>query len=885
MPTTSLTALITDEENLLRRSGAHARTVSDAHPFARESALYSEGTASDFLSSPAQTHLLPFPSYEQDASSQTSLTSIQPLLGFGAFRDRHDSSFSNFSDATSSSGQEPYDMFSSYERKASISSYRSSGLALYSASPVDAEAPMLPMDSLSIDTRALVHSAPQADHLSLEDVEDPILSIARANAQWHGIDDQEHHAGDVAVNSEVAESISADESEADGLLQPRTRPMQIPRMDPEEFRQLLAPYVRQYLTSRNRLLLGERSVLVLTNRTSQKSYGTEKRFLCPSPAVILLGSSWFAKDETVANGQPDLIAPRVLISISGKNPTQEVAPEWLAVSGRTSPENTASTSDMIVAGRGVGRQLFISDVDDKRVEAIVRVVAPGEGRDIDRLIGTFNSKPIKVISKPSKRRQSNKLSDLCVLHGSTVALYNRLRSQTVSTRFLCVSGGASIFPGTDWQDMTGEPSHFAAASDACFVARSDAWDPFIVYLVDPYKTSSVPMATNPVIPGAPAPPANALPFDQARPRNIYYNQPVVFQCLATSVVSPVFILRRIDKGDSAIVGETSNASGRGSPTLPANSYGERRGDPVSQLQKVALEIWSPDPACEASAYLACQGGGVGLHRPNHESKRPSSAMPPMTPDTSSTWSAGLHSAISAGGYFSSSTPTTWPWAKLEGVPTNLRVPDSGVRLDDEEPSRTSDAGKARKPRRIASSANLYLPTPNARPRRASLSLGSASSASAWVSSIQSQPTFRSESQIDVGEPAVWTIAGTDLNRHTFYCPPVLLGGLAAGFGGDASSPFSTPIPIMPIASTPRIYEYGPASESDESSASIGLINLYGEGFESTLTPWFGDTPATFVQIRSAECITCLPPKFNNSTPLELPVLRASRLPSTVHALI
>lgn len=60
-----------------------------------------------------------------------------------------------------------------------------------------------------------------------------------------------------------------------------------------------------------------------------------------------------------------------------------------------------------------GLKLHISEVDEKtkKVEALVRVIAPGFGPPENRHIGTFPSKPIKVISKPSKKRQSIKNID------------------------------------------------------------------------------------------------------------------------------------------------------------------------------------------------------------------------------------------------------------------------------------------------------------------------------------------------------------------------------------------------------------------------------------------------------------------------------------------
>jgi hypothetical protein len=110
----------------------------------------------------------------------------------------------------------------------------------------------------------------------------------------------------------------------------------------------------------------------------------------------------------------------------------EAYSEWMSMSGHVVGDQ-ASLEDVVIAGRCVGKQvestklwkpcnpnsdvvflqLHISEVDEKtkKVEALVRVIAPGFGPPEARHIGTFPSKPIKVISKPSKKRQSIKNLD------------------------------------------------------------------------------------------------------------------------------------------------------------------------------------------------------------------------------------------------------------------------------------------------------------------------------------------------------------------------------------------------------------------------------------------------------------------------------------------
>jgi recombining binding protein suppressor of hairless len=140
----------------------------------------------------------------------------------------------------------------------------------------------------------------------------------------------------------------------------------------------------------------------------------------------MIGNAWWTES---ALGRDDRRAPRVTISISGESTPPESTVEWTSTSGKPVEFNEAppgpspfiqddisnfqngaqiNPPQQTYIGRAVGKQLFISDERQKKVEALVKIVAQGTEDEPERVIGVFPSKPIKVISKPSKKRQSAK---------------------------------------------------------------------------------------------------------------------------------------------------------------------------------------------------------------------------------------------------------------------------------------------------------------------------------------------------------------------------------------------------------------------------------------------------------------------------------------------
>ncbi|XP_006839319.1 PREDICTED: recombining binding protein suppressor of hairless-like protein isoform X1 [Chrysochloris asiatica] len=184
----------------------------------------------------------------------------------------------------------------------------------------------------------------------------------------------------------------------------------------------------------------EQTVRILHAKVAQKSYGNEKRFFCPPPCVYLAGPGWRVKPVQGQAQQAGEPGPMVC-GYMGLDGASGSAAETQKLNFEEQPDSREF---------GCAKTLFISDVDKrKHFRLVLRLVLRG-GREL----GTFHSRLIKVISKPSQKKQSLKNTDLCISSGSKVSLFNRLRSQTVSTRYLSVEDGAFVASARQWAAFT-----------------------------------------------------------------------------------------------------------------------------------------------------------------------------------------------------------------------------------------------------------------------------------------------------------------------------------------------------------------------------------------------------------------------------------------------
>jgi len=407
-------------------------------------------------------------------------------------------------------------------------------------------------------------------------------------------------------------------------------------------------------------------------------------------------------------------------------------------------------------------------------------------------------------------------------------------------------------------------------------------DSFVIYIVDVNKqTGPDAVSPPPPHPEYPSPPPNAIPYNNnGMYTPIYYNQTVVLQCLISGVVSPVLIIRKVDHG-TVVVGGGLQDGVKGVPDHYC-APGEVCGDPVSQLHKIALEVYEPgnkgaaattmDPnhPGASGAFLSCMGEKVNTYRPSEErqwnglqhvsdeSHSPSLPGSPVVPHTPTSAGPGMPDYFAA---MASSGPSSA--ASTPGL--------------DYPPS--SDGGRVRRGKRGSISSAPKV-TSKGRRRVNSASSGNSRNVAAADQTMTSGALW----SVDIGETAVWTVVGTDQVRYDFYVPPTLFGPSqnVSGYPSPASASSLATL-NQPITPMPAVVKYLPPERAAElpkcpsntrsgmpsqppktdSAHANKMLTIYGENFNKAdpVSIFFGSEPSPHTEVRCGEVVNCLPPKM------------------------
>ncbi|KAI0800974.1 hypothetical protein C8Q74DRAFT_1314360 [Fomes fomentarius] len=239
--------------------------------------------------------------------------------------------------------------------------------------------------------------------------------------------------------------------------------------------------VRDHITQDPARVMPMTTVICLHAAVAQKSYGSEKRFLCPPPVVHIEGPVWQMKQQHLS---------MAVVNEGGERTCELKAP--------MDHNLTASFKFLHVTGSAKSKSFQLSlDIAEPSPHAPEGSEATG----VERVWASFDSAPVTIISKPSKKTAKTRNISSCILAGGPVSLFNRINSQTVRTKY-----------------MTIEHNQLCASNIA--------WSAFAVNVVRSQGTE------NPL--GGPQP--------------VTYGSEIVLADTVTGVQTAPLIIRKVDKG-------------------------------------------------------------------------------------------------------------------------------------------------------------------------------------------------------------------------------------------------------------------------------------------------------------------------------------------------
>ncbi|KAJ7225626.1 hypothetical protein GGX14DRAFT_531343 [Mycena pura] len=223
------------------------------------------------------------------------------------------------------------------------------------------------------------------------------------------------------------------------------------------------------------------TVICLHAAVAQKSYGSEKRFLCPPPLVHIEGPLWQMRRQELS---------MTVVSETGERSFEQKAP--------LDNNMTSSFKFLHVTGTAKAKSFQLSlDIAEPSSTPAAEAADPSPGR----VWATFDSAPVTIISKPSKKTAKTRNISSCILAGGPVSLFNRINSQTVRTKYMTID-------------------------HAQLCASNVAWSAFNVNVV--------PRPTDPPSMGGPQP--------------VTYGCSVVLSDTQSGISTSPLIIRKVDKG-------------------------------------------------------------------------------------------------------------------------------------------------------------------------------------------------------------------------------------------------------------------------------------------------------------------------------------------------
>lgn len=292
---------------------------------------------------------------------------------------------------------------------------------------------------------------------------------------------------------------------------------------------------------------------------AQKSYGSEKRFLCPPPIVQIKSpsNSFITAEQRCEKLQLSMSVicedgTKILEQRSMLDENQSGSFKYLHVTGTAKAKQFNLKVDLLPNSSTSNPPLSPPSSSSSSGDPLP--------------LASFISKPISIISKPSKKTAKTRNISTCILANSPVSLFNRINSQTVRTKYMTSSNNMLCAKNTTWSPF-----------DIIIVNQPKAPQPHKSHRQQMTTTVSGRFTSRIQLAHPPPPPATTTTSSSSPSNNVVkapvhvtYGTEIILRDSQTGVQSPSLIIRKVDKG-----------------RIAQCAYG-----PVSQMQKIALQLAS-----------------------------------------------------------------------------------------------------------------------------------------------------------------------------------------------------------------------------------------------------------------------------------------------------
>ncbi|KAL1754704.1 hypothetical protein FB107DRAFT_291498 [Schizophyllum commune] len=255
-------------------------------------------------------------------------------------------------------------------------------------------------------------------------------------------------------------------------------------IDGEDVHTKIRRVVRDHVSHDPARVVPMTTVICLHAAVAQKSYGTEKRFLCPPPIVHIEGPVWHMRSQQLS---------MAIISETGERTFEQRA--------ALDTNMTSSFKFLHVTSTAKAKSFQLSlDIAEPPPSA-----AGSDATDapLGRVWASFDSAPVTIISKPSKKTAKTRNIASCILAGGPVSLFNRINSQTVRTKYMTIE-------------------------HAQLCASNIAWSAFNVNVVR--RSTDTP------------------PVGAAGPQAVSYGSEIILSDTTSGISTSPLVIRKVEKG-------------------------------------------------------------------------------------------------------------------------------------------------------------------------------------------------------------------------------------------------------------------------------------------------------------------------------------------------